>query len=71
MEEIAAQYKPDGSLSSRTVSMATDNEGRLVFTAWYSNEDREVQAKARFYCWYYEGKGEAWLEMETYKWLEV
>ena len=71
MEEIAAQYKPDASLSSRTVSMATDNEGRLVFTAWYSNEDREVQAKARFYCWYYEGKGEAWLEMETYKWLEV
>lgn len=71
MEEIAAQYKPDASLSSRTVSMETDDEGRLVFTAWYSNEDREVQAKARFYCWYYEGKGEVWLEMETYKWLEV
>lgn len=69
MEEIAARYNPDPSLVSKPINMITTDE-LLIFDAVYRDENRVTQAQIRFYCLYFEGKGDAWLEVQTYKLLD-
>lgn len=67
MEEIAAQHTPDSGLTPQLMNMTTTEEGQLVFDAVYRDQNRVIRERLRFYCWYYEGKGDAWIEVETYK----
>lgn len=66
-EEIAARHTPEEGLSFQTLNLHTSADDRLVFDAVYTDETQAAHVKITFYCLYFEGKGEAWLEMEHYQ----
>lgn len=65
-EEIATWYTPDTGFTSETGTLTTTDE-LVIFEAVYRDENRVIQSRLRFYCLYFEGKGEAWIEVQTWK----